>query len=370
MLGSAAVGCAACGSSPSPPSGGGRNSGVQGRTGSAAAPSPRAAVDRLTLRQQVGQVVILSFRGTSAPAYVRRALGEGRAAGVILFGMNVASAPQVRGLTGELRRSSHGGALVSGDQEGGPSNVLRWAAPHVVQPRQDTPARAAAEAARAAHDLRSAGLNVTLAPVADVGRPGSALAPRTFPGGPQAVSASVGAAVRAYRRNGVAPTVKHFPGLGASALNTDRAPATVARGERELQDVDLAPFRSAIAAGVPLVMASHALYPALDRRHIASQSRTILDGLLRRRMRFGGVIVTDSMEARAVIARSSIQTASERAIAAGADLLLLTGDGSFRPVSRHLAALARRSPSFRARLREAADRVLGLKRSLGLALPR
>ena len=319
---------------------------------------------RLTLSQQVGQVLVISFAGTSPPAYVRRALREGRAAGVILFGGNVRSPAQVRALTGALQRASGRGALVATDQEGGEFHTLPWAAPHEGQPALSTPAAAAAAAREAARDLRAAGVNVTLAPVADVGRPGSALAGRAFPGGPAAVAASVSAAVRAYRAGGVAATVKHFPGLGAAAVNTDLAPASM-----RLTAADLQPFKAAVHAGVPLVMVSHGLYPNLDPRRIASQSSTAMSGLLRGRLGYRGVIVTDSMEARAVIERSSIQVAAQRALDTGADLLLLTGDGSFRPVSRALLARARRDAAFRARLAQSAERVLALKRQLGLRPP-
>ena len=124
---------------------------------------------------------------------------------------------------------------------------------------------------------------MTLAPVADVGRPGSALAARTFPGGPRRVADSVAAAVRAYRAGGVGATAKHFPGLGAATSNTDHAPASV-----RLTPTDVEPFKAAIAAGVPLVMASHALYPNVDRRNLASQSPALLRDLLRGRLRYRG----------------------------------------------------------------------------------
>ena len=341
-------------------------SGKAARSGASPAPSPRppAAQVGLTLRQQVGQVLVIAFAGTAPPEYVRRALREGRAAGVILFGSNVVSPAQVRALTASLQGGSGRGALVATDQEGGDFHILPWAAPRVGEPSQATPAAAVAQAREAARDLRAAGVNVTLTPVADVGRPGSALAGRAFPGGPAAVAASVGAAVGAYRAGGVAATAKHFPGLGAAPVNTDEGAATI-----RLTAGDLGPFKAAIAAGVPLVMVSHGLYPNLDPARIASQSPNVMRGLLRGRLGYRGVIVTDSMEARAVVSRSSIQVAAQRALSAGADLLLLTGDGSFRPVSRALLARARRDPAFRARLADAAARVLALKRSLGLRPP-
>jgi beta-N-acetylhexosaminidase len=325
---------------------------------------PRAPVDRLTLRQQVGQVLVLAFGGTQAPDYVLRALREGRVAGVILFGGNVSGPPQVRALTASLQRASGRRALVMTDQEGGQFHILPWAAPSDGEADQATPAQAAAQARAAARDLRAVGVNVTLAPVADVGRPGSALAARTFPGGPGRVASSVAAAVRAYRAGGVGATAKHFPGLGAATSNTDDAPASVS-----LAASDLEPFKAAIAAGVPLVMASHALYPNVDGSHLASQSPALLRDLLRGRLGYRGAVITDSMEAEAVTSRSSVETASQRALLAGADLILMTGDGSFRPVSQSLLTRARRDRAFRARVRAAAAQVLALKRSLGLSPP-
>ena len=329
-----------------------------------ASSAPRAPVDRLTLRQQVGQVLVLAFGGTQAPDYVLRALREGRVAGVILFGGNVSGPPQVRALTASLQRASGRRALVMTDQEGGQFHILPWAAPSDGEADQTTPAQAAGQARTAARDLRAVGVNVTLAPVADVGRPGSALAARTFPGGPSRVASSVAAAVRAYRAGGVAATAKHFPGLGAATSNTDDAPASVS-----LAASDLEPFKAAISAGVPLVMASHALYPNVDGSHLASQSPALLRDLLRGRLGYRGAVITDSMEAEAVTSRSSVETASQRALLAGADLILMTGDGSFRPVSQSLLARARRDRAFRARVRAAAAQVLALKRSLGLSPP-
>jgi beta-N-acetylhexosaminidase len=116
-------------------------------------------------------------------------------------------------------------------------------------------------------------------------------------------------------------------------------------------------------------MASHALYTGLDPRNIASQSKPILTTLLRRKLGFKGVVITDSMEAAAVLKRSSIEIAALRSVAAGADLLLLTGPGSFPLVRAELMTAARRSPKFRARIAEAAARVIALKRSLGLRTP-
>lgn len=329
---------------------------------------PRDPAARLTLEQQLGQLLVMSFDGVKAPEYILRRLRRGEGSGVILFGKNAPNAGSVKVLTATLRRAGGNGALVATDQEGGSIRSLAFAPPPSSQGASGTPASAGTSAAAGARGLREAGLNVNLAPVADVAQPGSVLAGRAYPGVASAVARLVGVAVRRHDAERVGATAKHFPGLGRAGENTDDAPVTIDASRRELEE-DLIPFRAAIAAGVPLVMSSHALYPALDRRRIASQSPVVLRDLLRRQMGFKGAVVTDSIEARAVIARSGVAVAAERAVSAGADLVLMTGSASWNEIHPHLLRRARASPRFRARIREAAGRVLVLKRRLGLRVP-
>ncbi len=337
---------------------------------SAPAPASVAAARRLDLQRQVGQLVIMRFHGTGPPAYVPRELRAGRAAGVILFGENIGGRAALPGLVRRLQRGARGSALVCTDQEGGAVRNLRWAAPLRSQSATASPAAAGAAAAAAGRDLRAAGINVNLAPVADVASvPGSVMGTRAFPGSSAAVAATVRAAVRGYAGSGVAPAVKHFPGLGGATANTDDAAVTVRRTPEQLAADDLPPFKAAIAQDAPLIMASHALYPSLDAGAIASQSRYVLQRLLRERLGFRGVVVTDSLEARAVTERSGPDVAAVRSVRAGADLVLTTGAGSHLRVVRALLAEARRSPAFRRRVAESAARVLALKRRLKLAPP-
>ncbi len=317
-------------------------------------------MDRLTLRQRVGQVTISSFSGTAAPEYMRRRLRARETAGVILFGGNGGDRAQWRRLTGSLQRAAGGRALVMVDQEGGDIRTVAHVGPQSGQPFQGSPRSVRRAALGAGRGLHAVGVNVNLAPVADVPRPGSVMATRSFAGDERGIAARTRASVRGLRDAEVAATVKHFPGLGGATVNTDDGPATV----RVPLDRDLVPFRAAVDEGVPLVMLSHASYPALDARRIASQSRPIVTGLLRERLGFGGVIVTDSLEADAVLARSGVADAAERSIRAGADLILMTGSASWNDVFPHLLAEARRDPAFRKRIRASAARVLALKREL------
>jgi beta-N-acetylhexosaminidase len=332
------------------------------RPASAGGSAPeRAAVDRLSLEQQVGQLIVLRFDGTTPPAYVRRALREDRVAGAILFRDNLTAPDQAKALTGALRRAA--GArppIVCVDQEGGSIRTLPWAPPQASQP--DQAGDAGSQALAAARALRADGVNVALAPVADVPDvAGSALAGREFSSDPEAAAADVAAAVRGWRAGGVAPTLKHFPGLGGATVNTDDGPATVDRSRDELEE-DLVPFRAGIAAGAPLVMVSSAVYPALDRSHIASQSPAVVQDQLRDRLGFSGVAMTDSLEAAAVRAVAQPGPAAVASIAAGIDLILTTGRGSYIHVYRALLERAQADPAFRARVKESAARVLEFRK--------
>jgi beta-N-acetylhexosaminidase len=365
VLGSlAAVGTAAAIAGAAVGAGGGRD---EAKPGDARERAQARRVDPLSLKQRVGQTLMLSFRGTSAPGYVLDVLRERRAAGVVIFRENASSQRQLRALTRRLQRAAGGEALIAADQEGGAIRILSWAAPAEGQAGQADAAAAAAAARATARDLRAAGVNANLAPVVDVGAPGgSAVGGRAFPGDARRVAASATAAVRALGDARVAATVKHFPGFGSAQANTDDEPVTIRAPRERLESRDLEPFRAAIAAGAPLVMSSHALYPALDRRRIASQSPAVLDELLRRRLGFRGAVVTDSLEAEAVLRRSRVDVAAVRSLRAGADLLLMTGPGSFGAVRDRVLATARRDPALRRRVDAAAERVLVVKARLGL----
>jgi beta-N-acetylhexosaminidase len=331
--------------------------------GSAPAPDTPRSPPR-PIEQDVGELLVMSFDGTTAPEFIHRRLLRREGTGVILFAKNAPDAGSLRALTRELQRSAGGRVLVATDQEGGAIRTLPFAEPRAGQPEAGSPGAAAAAARAGARDLRALGVNVVLAPVADVaGAPDSVVAARAYPGD---VPGAVGAAVRSLRGSGVAATLKHFPGIGAATANTDDGPVTIEAARPELEERDLPPFRAGIDAGAPLVMASHALYPAFDRDRIASQSRALLVSLLRERLGFRGVVVTDSIEAQAVLARSGVAEAAERSVEAGADLVLMTGSGSWNLVQPRLVRRARRDAQFRARVREAAARVRRLKRTIGL----
>jgi beta-N-acetylhexosaminidase len=278
---------------------------------------------------------------------------------VILFGDNITGSAQLKRLTRSLRRASGDVTpIISTDQEGGDIRNLKWAPPQVGQARQ-VPGR---DAKAAAQVLKAHGLNVTLAPVADVPSvSGAAMAGRAFSTDPAKVAQATKAAVEGWRAGGVASTAKHFPGLGGTTTNTDQGSASIPGAPTE---ADLEPFKAAIAAKVPLIMSSNARYPRLDANRIAAQSPAVLDGLLREELGYEGVIITDSIEAAAVRATGETEEIAVRSVKAGNDIVLTTGQQSWLRAFRAIEAEAKRSKAFRERVRTSAARVLALQRSL------
>ncbi|HET8978303.1 MAG TPA: glycoside hydrolase family 3 N-terminal domain-containing protein [Solirubrobacteraceae bacterium] len=300
-----------------------------------ARPSGPARARRLTLNELAGQRIVYAYAGLRPPAALLSAIRAGEAGGVIFFGPNVASAGQIRGVIAELQRASlasplHRRLLMLTDQEGG--EVRRLPGPPALSEKQIGARSRGAGLARlagagAARTLSGAGMNVNLAPVLDIYRtPGNFIDEyqRSYSSRPARVSALAAAFIAAQQQHGVAATAKHFPGLGAAAVNqnTDLRPVTLTVPAGTLRSVDEAPYRQAIAAGVKLVMTSWAVYPALDPRLPAGLSPAIIQGELRGRLGFRGVTITDGIDAGAVTPYGNLATRSVKAAAAGADLIL------------------------------------------------
>lgn len=330
------------------------NDGEKGRV----AVSP---VPALTLRQEIGQRFVYPFSGTRLPAALARRIRRGEVAGVILFGRNVRSVGQVRRLTRRLQaiprpRGLTAPLLVMVDQEGGAVRRIPGA-PAESAAAMSNPA---AQGTATARLLRAAGVNVDLAPVVDIARPGSAIAreQRAFGTSVSAVTERAGAFASALAKEGVAPGLKHYPGLGAATVNTDNAPARINSTLTEMRQADLAPFER---IGAPLILSSTAIYPAVDPRP-ASFSRRWITEELRGRIGFGGVVVTDDLQTPAVAGFGSPSQLAYFALSAGVDIPLFAKTyGTAARAADGLTRAVKQGRLKRADLRAGALRVLALR---------
>lgn len=326
--------------------------------------APAAPLSRLT-----GETIVGALAGPPSPSFVAR-VRAGLVGGVILTGRWRSQAEMSTATTRLQTAACRAGAplLIGVDQEGGRVRRLPWAEPNDSPEALgvlDDPGQVELEAAGAAADLRLAGVDVDFAPVADVvSIPSSFLGSRAFSRDPAVVSKLVPAFIRGLQSAGIAATAKHFPGLGAASANTDDRPVVVRAGAAALAR-GLAPFRSAIAAGTRLVMVSSASYPALDPAALPAMfSRRIVSGLLRGQLGFRGVVVTDALDAPAA---AETPHAPARAIGAGVDLLLYTGERASEAGYASLLGDASASAQLRRELTVAARRIDALKRWLAEA---
>lgn len=229
------------------------------------------------------------------------------------------------------------------------------------------PALVRASARVTAEEARALGVQVNFAPVADVNNNprNPVINIRSFGEDPARVGALVTEAVRGLQEGGVVATLKHFPGHGDTAVDTHLGLATVPHDRARLDRVELAPFRQGIEAGAASVMVAHVEMPALDPAPgPATFSRPIVTGLLREQLGFKGLVVTDSLLMDAISAMTGPGEASVKALLAGADLLL--DPANVREAAAALKAGLANGTVPRARLVEAARRVLEYKARLGL----
>ena len=325
------------------------------------------AAPQLTIRQAVGQHMVFAYDGLRPPAALRRRIARGEAAGVILFARNVRSAGQLRATMRSLQAIRRPPGLrapliVMADQEGGPVRRIPGA-PRRAAASVETPGQARADGEAAARTLRGAGVNMDLAPVADVARPGAALERerRTYSSSASTVATRARAFADGLRAGGVRATAKHYPGFGAATLNTDNAPQRIGLSLATLRTVDAAPFARLIAGGVDAVMLSTAVYPALDERPAAFSARWI-GAELRGRLRFRGVTITDDLGTPAVASFGSLARRAVLAVDAGIDLPLFAA--SYRAgaqAAEGLLAAARDGSLDAGTLRAQARRVLALR---------
>jgi beta-N-acetylhexosaminidase len=330
-----------------------------------------STAETLPLKQLAGQRIVVGFGGTSIQPRLRTAIREGRVAGVVLFAENFPSRAAGKRLVDRLQAiprppKLRDPLLVMTDQEGGQVKRI-GGAPSVSAAEMG--ARGAAFSAkqgrRTAANLRDVGVNVDLAPVLDVGRPGGVIAEteRSFGSTAGRVEATAIPFAEGLEAGGVVATGKHFPGFGAARENTDFSTERIDLSKAELRRVDEKPYAAFGAAGGRMVMLSTAIYPAFSDRP-AAFTRAIATGELRNRLGFKGVSVTDALETPAVEDFGGTAKAAVAGARAGADLLLYARLGPGERAWKALLAKLRSGALDREEFEEAVQRVLDLRAEL------
>jgi beta-N-acetylhexosaminidase len=314
-------------------------------------------------------VIAVGFDGRrpdDAPLDELRAFAPGA---VVLFGRNAGAPDELRALVAELRGLEALPPLIAVDQEGG--RVAR-----IGEPVAQLPPAMAVGAARdvdacerlgalLGRDLAQLGISVDFAPVADcaLDPENTVIGTRSYGSDPLAVGRFAGAFARGIERGGVAAALKHFPGHGSTAVDSHLALPRVRSDAATFRARDLLPFAAAISGeAAQVVMAAHVVIDAFDAQRPASLSPRILTGLLRDELGFEGVACTDCLQMDAIARDPGTVAGAVAALAAGADLLLVSHSLEIaRAAADAIAAAVEAGTLPRERLDEAAGRVRVLR---------
>jgi beta-N-acetylhexosaminidase len=329
-------------------------------------------LSQMTLQEELGQLIVVAFNGTTLNSDLHYMLAQQHAGGVMLYAYNIAGYAQIQGLDAAAQAQAQIPLFIATDQEGGLVNRLQ----SIVGPRPsalqvgntNNPQNALNLGIEDGQVLKQIGVNVDLAPVVDVhSAPQTVIITRMYGTTPEKVTAFAGAYLDGLQSQGVIACLKHWPGLGASPVDPHDALPIITRSQQELNDIDFAPYRALIARGdVNMIMSTHELITAYDDHLPSSLSPIMIDQVLRNDLGYQGVVITDGVYMGA-LARWSLAQIAVLAINAGNDLLL--GPWNSHQVQQVLDALQAALASgqiTRARIDQSVTRILTLKIKEGL----
>ncbi len=290
----------------------------------------------ISLEAKIGQLFMFGFAGTELTPFIQRQITENNLGGVILFSRNIRSPEQVARLNHKLQELTEGapsqaGLFISADQEGG--TIARLTKGVVVAPSAMALGATDSETMTenvcdiSGLELRTVGINMNLAPVVDVNNnpQNPVIGVRSFGENPTRVAKLGAAAIRGYQRHLMA-VAKHFPGHGDTTLDSHHELPTISHDRMRLDNVELIPFKEAIASDVGAIMTSHVAFPAIEPREglPATLSYQVLTKLLRKDLGFDGLVMTDCMEMLAIQNTFGTVEAAVMTIEAGADLVIIS----------------------------------------------
>ncbi len=364
--------------------------------GSTATPSPSTStepaaascaarvVKGLSASEKAGQLLMVGLDAGAGRRSLDSLVTTRHLGGVILLGGWDGGADDVRETTAHLESLASEddtaglGLLLAADQEGGQVQQLKGSGfsrmPSARQQGRLSPSALTAAATTWGRELKQAGITVNLAPVADtvptsIGRANAPIGrfDRQYSSDPDRVATMSTAFAAGMRAGGVAATAKHFPGLGRITGNTDVTARGITDSVTTTTDPFLGPFRANVADDVELVMVGSAIYPKIDPGTNAVFSRAVVTDLLRGRLGYDGVVITDDVGAARAVASVPVAERAQRFVEAGGDIVLTARPSDIPTMSRALTARMADDPAFATLVDTAVTRVVDLKVRMDLA---
>ncbi len=291
-------------------------------------------MDLSELNFDIGQLFMIGIPGPELDMDSESLIRDYNIGGIILFKRNIKDPLQLVKLCRDIQAASlkyHGNQMfIAVDQEGG--MVARLKEPFTIFPGNEAigaspdPVKMAKEfAAVTAKEMRIVGLNMDLAPVMDVrsGNPDKHLKNRIFSDDPEKVGLLGGVVIETLQKKNIMAVAKHFPGLGLADFDPHQGRVVINFENRKTKRAHLLPFKKAVQKNVAGIMTSHSFYPDIDPDYPATLSHRILTGLLREKLKFKGLILTDDLEMGAISKTVGVARGAAAAFEAGADILLV-----------------------------------------------
>jgi beta-N-acetylhexosaminidase len=328
----------------------------------------------MTLEEQIGQLFVVGFASTTPSPEIIDLIQRYHVGGVIFFARNVSDTQQVLDLTRSLQEAARSAGqpyplLITIDQENG--MVQRLGKGSTSFPGNMALGAVGSEqiaydvALACGRELKALGVNMNFAPVADVNNnpANPVIGVRSFGEDAQQVARLVAAEVKGYQDAGVIATLKHFPGHGDTSVDSHLALPTITSTLEHMEQIELVPFKSGIAAGAGSIMTAHVYFPALVQETLpATIAPAVLRGLLREQLGFSGAIVTDCLEMNAISDTVGTERGAVLSLLAGSDLVLISHHHDLQRGGIEAVRAAVQSGELSEDvIRQAAERVLSLK---------
>jgi len=323
----------------------------------------------LSATQRVGQRLMVGFDGLSIDETLKHYIGQIKVGGLILFSRNIASPAQVQELCAEAQAYAvHCGQpplFIAIDQEGGVVSRLK---PPFTQfdgnPHMKSTDDAIHFARTTAQELIQIGVNMNMAPVLDVlpADGPSIMQTRAFGHDPQHVARMGTTVIQHFQQQEIMAVAKHFPGIGRTVMDSHEDLPDLDLDADILADTDMPPFQAAIAAGVTGIMLSHIRYRGLDPQWPASLSPVIAESVLRRRMAFEGLVITDDLDMGAIAKHYTLPVIVEQCLNSSVDILLICHPGpKIQEAHDYISALRENSKALIRKEEDSLRRILNFK---------
>ena len=332
-------------------------------------------ISKMSLGDKIGQMILAGISGTTMDTNTKKLISQFHVGGIIFYKNNFETPAQTIQLVNQMKAENRSNLplLLGADQEGGrvtrlPGGLANFP-PNKQIGKVNNPEFSYKVGTLLGHELKEFGLNLNFAPVLDINsNPNNpVIGDRSFGNNSEIVSKLGIQTMKGIQSQNVIPTIKHFPGHGDTSVDSHLELPIVNKSLKELKKLELIPFERAIDDGADVVMVAHILLPELDKTNPASMSKAVMTDLLRKQLRFEGVIITDDMTMGAITEHFDIGKAAVESVKAGSDIILVGHDyNNVVKITSSLKTAIQSGEISEQRLNESLERIIELKRKYSI----